>query len=206
MAKPGSRAVDELTALCWFRIALAGCDFADAANVARSWRRFCHASGAELSAVRWTILLAESQLLAGDSRTAQRTLREAIAAAAPIGVRRSFLDEGSSIKTLLESCCQASSGSSHPADIYAIELLEAFGGRVPDKELMSGEGVYGNLTDREIEVLLQVSSGMRNKEVAESMGMTEGSVKWYMQQIFDKLGTRSRVQAVERARKLGLIN
>jgi LuxR family maltose regulon positive regulatory protein len=36
--------------------------------------------------------------------------------------------------------------------------------------------------------------------------MTEGSVKWYMQQIFDKLGTRSRVQAVERARKLGLIN
>jgi LuxR family maltose regulon positive regulatory protein len=206
VARPSSRAVDELTALCWFRVALARNDFADAAHVARSWRRFCHASGAELSAVRWTILLAESQLLAGDSRTAQRTLREAIAAAAPIGICRSFLDEGASIKTLLESCCQAASGSSHPADTYAIELLEAFGGKVPDKDVMSGEGVYGSLTDREIEVLLQVSSGMRNKEVAESMGMTEGSVKWYMQQIFDKLGTRSRVQAVERARKLGLIN
>jgi LuxR family maltose regulon positive regulatory protein len=206
VAKPGSRGVDELMALCWFRVALAKHEFADASHVARGWRRYCHASGAELSAVRWTILLAEAQLLDGDSRTAQRTLREAVAAAAPMGICRSFLDEGTSIKTLLESCCQAASGSSHPADTYAIELLKAFGGRVPDKDVMSEEGVYGTLTDREIEVLLQVGSGMRNKEVAESMGMTEGSVKWYMQQIFDKLGTRSRVQAVERARKLGLIN
>jgi ATP/maltotriose-dependent transcriptional regulator MalT len=206
VAKPGSRAIDELTALCWFRVALARHDFPDATHVARSWRRFCHASGAELAHVRWTIFLAEAQLLDGDSRTAQRTLREAIAAAAPLGMCRSFLDEGASIKTLLESCCQATAGSTHPADTYAIELLEAFGGKVPEKDVLSEDAVYGSLTDREIEVLLQVSSGMRNKEVAESMGMTEGSVKWYMQQIFDKLGTRSRVQAVERARKLGLIS
>lgn len=205
MVRANCRAVDELTALCWFRVAIANHDFNEAAHVARNWRRFCHASGAELSHVRWTILLAESQLLAGDSRTAQRTLREAVAAAAPLGMCRSFLDEGASVRTLLESCCQAAAGSNHPVDAYAMELLEAFGGKIPEKGIESGEAVYGSLTDREIEVLLQVSAGMRNREVAESMGMTEGSVKWYMQQIFDKLGTRSRLQAVERARKLGLI-
>ena len=46
---------------------------------------------------------------------------------------------------------------------------------------------------------------MRNSEVAQRLGITEGSVKWYMQQIYDKVGTRRRMQAVERARQLGLI-
>lgn len=66
-------------------------------------------------------------------------------------------------------------------------------------------GVNGNLTAREKEILHLISSGMRNSEVAQRLGMTEGSVKWYMQQIYDKVGTRRRMQAVDRARQLGLI-
>ena len=42
-------------------------------------------------------------------------------------------------------------------------------------------------------------------ELAKQLGMTEGSVKWYMQQVYDKIGTRRRFQAVERARRFGLI-
>ena len=50
-----------------------------------------------------------------------------------------------------------------------------------------------------------MGSGMRNREVAQKLGMTEGSVKWYMQQVYDKIGTRRRLQAVERARRFGMI-
>jgi LuxR family maltose regulon positive regulatory protein len=205
LAQAKSRAEDEFRAIAWFRVAMAKDDLQGAVHVAKSWRRFCEARGAQLSHVRWGILLAEAQLQLGDIRSAQRVLREAIAVAAPIGVCRSFLDEGQVIYTLVENCCQAKAGSNHPTDLYALQLLEAFGGKLKGAAADDEEVVYSSLSDREVEVLLQVSLGMRNREVAERLGMTEGSIKWYMQQIFDKLGTRSRLQAVERARKFGLI-
>lgn len=206
MANAKSRSVDESRAIAWFRVAMASDDLLNAVHVAKSWRRFSEVRGAQLSHVRWGILLAQAQLQSGDARSAQRVLREAIAVAAPMGVCRSFLDEGQSIYALVENCCQVKSGSTHPTDLYAIQLLEAFGGKLGGKAIDEQDVVYSSLGDREIEVLLQVSLGMRNREVAERLGMTEGSIKWYMQQIFDKLGTRSRLQAVERARKLGLIS
>lgn len=206
LATPKSRGVDEFRATAWVRVAFANDASADAIHVAKSWRRFCELRGAQYCYVRWSILLAQALMMASDVRMAQRVLREAIAVAATMGMCRSFLDEGQVIQSLLENCYHANAGSSHPTDVYALKLLEAFGSKPTQREAIDQDMVYGNLGDREIEVLLQVSLGMRNREVAERLGMTEGSIKWYMQQIFDKLGTRSRLQAVERARKLGLIS
>lgn len=207
MASSNSRSEDEYRAIAWFRIAIANDDLIEAQHLAKSWRRFSDLRGAKQSHVRWSIFLAQALFQSGDPRLAQRILRDAIAIAAPMGMCRSFVDEGPAIATLVENCCQAKAGSSHPTDIYAMTLLEAFGGKLSDDvDTQEDDVIYSQLGDREIEVLLQVSLGMRNREVAERLGMTEGSIKWYMQQIFDKLGTRSRFQAVERARKLGLIN
>ncbi|MCY1465524.1 hypothetical protein D9M71_836830 [compost metagenome] len=50
-----------------------------------------------------------------------------------------------------------------------------------------------------------VSIGMLNREIGIKLGMTEGSIKWYLQQIFDKIGVRRRSQAAERARQLGIL-
>ena len=204
-ATANSQLADALLAHAWYRVAMASDEVAEAVHLAKGWRRFSESRGAQLVAVRWGILLAEAQLLAGDVRTAQRTMREAIATAAPLGAVRSFVDEGAAVRTLVEQCCQAQLNSTHPTDLYAAKLLTAFGGKLKIADAGSEERVYGSLTDREIEVLLLVSAGMRNREVAERLGMTEGSIKWYMQQIFDKLDTRSRLQAVSRARNLGFI-
>lgn len=205
-AKSTSRGKDEYQASAWFRLALAKGEFHNAITVAKGWRRLSEVRGARLSYSRWGILLSQAQYLAGDQRTAQRTIREAIGVAATLELCRSFLDEGATIHTLIVNCCQSGAGSSHPTDLYALKLLEAFGSKLPETTLEEQIIPFSQLGDREVEVLLQVSLGMRNREVAERLGMTEGSIKWYMQQIFDKLGTRSRFQAVERARKLGLIS
>ena len=61
------------------------------------------------------------------------------------------------------------------------------------------------LASREIDILTMVSGGLRNREIGERLGLTEGTVKWYMQQIYDKLNVRRRPQAVLRARQLGLL-
>lgn len=61
------------------------------------------------------------------------------------------------------------------------------------------------LTQREHEVLQLIIDGLSNKDIAQRLTITVGTVKWYVNQIFSKMGVRSRVQAIVRARELSLI-
>ena len=62
------------------------------------------------------------------------------------------------------------------------------------------------LTPRELEVLALVADGLRNREVAERLGVTEHTVKFHLAAIFGKLGASSRVEAVRRGLQVGLIH
>ncbi len=61
------------------------------------------------------------------------------------------------------------------------------------------------LTQREHEILQMIIDGLSNKEIAQKLTVTVGTVKWHVNQIYGKLGVRSRVQAIIRARELNLI-
>lgn len=204
---------DELRALTWFRLAVGREQMQEAVTLGKQWRRYCTARGAIRSLVRWDLLLAQALFLRGDQRTAQRTLREAITLASASRLVRSFIDEGPVIRTMLASIYEGDLEVLHPSDAFAAELLELFdqagtkhpGGVRTAAQAAAPEVLFGKLSAKEREVLGLVSAGMLNREVAQKLGMTEGSVKWYMQQVYDKIGTRRRFQAVERARRFGLI-
>lgn len=61
------------------------------------------------------------------------------------------------------------------------------------------------LTAREREVLQFLARGMSNREIAESLGTAEGTVKNQCSSIFQKLGVPNRIQALLRAAELKLI-
>lgn len=61
------------------------------------------------------------------------------------------------------------------------------------------------LTTREVEVLRLVAGGYSNREIAESLGTSEGTVKNQTSSILSKLGVRDRTRAVLKALELGLI-
>jgi len=46
---------------------------------------------------------------------------------------------------------------------------------------------------------------MSNKEIAFQLGLTVGTVKWYLTHLYGKLGVETRAQALVRARATGLI-
>lgn len=48
------------------------------------------------------------------------------------------------------------------------------------------------LTPRERQVALLVTRGLSNKDVAREMGLSEGTVKIYVHNIFRKLGAKNR--------------
>ncbi|MBF6559200.1 MAG: response regulator transcription factor [Candidatus Binataceae bacterium] len=61
------------------------------------------------------------------------------------------------------------------------------------------------LTARESEIITCVASGLRNAEVAERLSITEATVKTHLNNIFQKLGLRDRVELTLYAFRSGLI-
>lgn len=51
-----------------------------------------------------------------------------------------------------------------------------------------------NLTDREFEILLMVAEGLNNKEIAEKLYLSEGTVRNYISNMLEKLSLRDRTQ------------
>ncbi len=51
------------------------------------------------------------------------------------------------------------------------------------------------LSPREIEILELVAQGFPNKEIARRVGLTHGTVRWHLQNVYQKLHVRSRTEA-----------
>jgi DNA-binding NarL/FixJ family response regulator len=62
-----------------------------------------------------------------------------------------------------------------------------------------------HLTDRELDVLRLVVDGLRNKEIAAALGVSENTVKFHLRNILDKLHAQNRAEVVARAMREGLL-
>ena len=61
------------------------------------------------------------------------------------------------------------------------------------------------LTARELDVLRLVARGLSNKEIAADLRITTHTVKYHLAAVLEKLGVRSRTEAVSRGVRTGLI-
>lgn len=68
----------------------------------------------------------------------------------------------------------------------------------------SGPG-HGALTRKELEVLVRLSEGRSNREIAEALYITPATVKSHLAHIYVKLGVAGRQEAMARAVALGLL-
>lgn len=67
------------------------------------------------------------------------------------------------------------------------------------RQLGARSGRRVSLAPRERQLIGFVRKGMRNREIAEELGVTEGTVKAYLHAIFDKLGVNNRTELAIRA-------
>ncbi len=61
------------------------------------------------------------------------------------------------------------------------------------------------LTDREVDVLRLVTAGLRNKEIAARLSISENTVKFHLKHIVEKLHAQSRAELAARAVREGLV-
>ncbi len=62
------------------------------------------------------------------------------------------------------------------------------------------------LTGRELEILTHVGGGQTSREIADELYISENTVRNHVRNILDKLGMKSRFEAVNWAHREGLID
>jgi len=149
------------------------------------------------------ILLARVQMLAGQPEAAVTTLVEALRLAEPLGHVRTFADHGSAIVQLL-TMVSASSGVSRQ---YVDRLIAA--SSPPHVKHTAAHPQADDITplsQRELEVLRHIRDGLSNREIADTLFLTVGTVKRHTNNIYSKLSVNSRTQAIARAHSLNLFS
>jgi two-component system NarL family response regulator len=91
--------------------------------------------------------------------------------------------------------------------LEAIRTVHAGGKFLPAaiKEALSSRTGIPPLTRREVQVLELVADGAPNREVGQTLGITERTAALFVSSILGKLGARSRTEAVAIAQRRGLI-
>ena len=73
------------------------------------------------------------------------------------------------------------------------------------KSVGGGNSKTMSFTPRELAVLKYLSSGMRNKEIANSLFVSDDTVKKHLYNMFQKLSVKNRLSLVSKAKELGII-
>ena len=67
------------------------------------------------------------------------------------------------------------------------------------------EDLVDSLTKRELEIWKLIADGRSNKEISQTLFVEVSTVKWHVTQLYRKIGVRTRVQAIKRARETAFI-
>jgi ATP/maltotriose-dependent transcriptional regulator MalT len=101
-------------------------------------------------------------------------------------------------------------GKASSLETMAAALIEEF--PVADEEAQMAESpppiraLIETLTERELEILHLIAEGMTNRQIAEKLFLSVGTVKWHINQICTTLHAQNRVHALARARELNLLS
>jgi DNA-binding NarL/FixJ family response regulator len=89
--------------------------------------------------------------------------------------------------------------------LYALLMSDLAREDIRESQRKDVPEVLEPLTERELEVLRLVVSGIGNREIAAALALSEGTVKNHVSSIFSKLAVAGRTKAVLRAIAMGLV-
>ena len=195
--EPAFRTEASLIELCRAWIALGRPE-----NAAGLLSRLAEAAG-DRDGSRLEILILLTAAEKNRPAAAQKALGEALRLGEPGGYLRSFVEGGEPIRQGLNVWLQRTRpeiSASLPS--YARQVYRAFDRSARTNPIRAA--LAEPLTQRELDVLRLLVEGHSNRQIAETLFLSEGTVKFYVHNILQKLGVESRSQAIARARTLKL--
>jgi DNA-binding NarL/FixJ family response regulator len=107
-----------------------------------------------------------------------------------------FLLKDASARQLADGVRVVAAGESLLAPSVTRRLITEFSRlSEPPRLIPAAQATYGELTERETEVLILIAQGLSNAEIAERLVVAESTIKTHVSRILVKLGLRDRTQA-----------
>jgi LuxR family transcriptional regulator, maltose regulon positive regulatory protein len=154
---------------------------------------------------------AQARKALGEDHRSFQLLERALNMAATSGCLRVF-DQGPALARLLEEAAHRGIARDYVERIIeAIDTSRGVGSHQQETTVLSDRSVQGvrdgleTLSERELEVLRLMASGASNQALANQLFVTVGTIKSHVNHILSKLAVHSRLEAVARARELGLL-
>jgi LuxR family maltose regulon positive regulatory protein len=121
-----------------------------------------------------------------------------------------FLDEGEPFRSLLEanlSFIQESGLLKYAKQLSGsfIRSIEKRPSSVPGTIQPDQRKLIEPLSDRELEVLDMMAEGLSNPVIAERLYLSTNTIRTHARNIYVKLEVHNRLEAVNKARKIGLL-
>ena len=158
------------------------------------------ATGRNTLLIEILILQASAHYIKKNPMMACTTLMEALSLAEVEGFVRIFVEAGEPIAKVLRQLRQrpedfASKENFLVSQKFITRLLSAFPDHGDSNSL---------LNEREEEILHLLAAGMKTPEIAAELFLSNNTIKWYLKNIYSKLGVHNRADAIERGRRLNL--
>jgi LuxR family maltose regulon positive regulatory protein len=187
------------------RIYLAQKNASEALQILEPFIQKAKETGSQHELLKGLVLEAVVYHTLNQQDVALEVLDESLALAKRGGFIRIFVDEGSSMAQLLQI---AYSKELRPD--YVRQLLSACSMPVVEQLAVSQtitppSQLIDPLSQREIEVLQLIASGLTNQDIADQLYLSLHTVKVHAHNIFSKLAVKNRTQAVAQAKVLGIL-
>lgn len=115
----------------------------------------------------------------------------------------SYILKDTRAEKIYETLTDTLNGGSVMSPSIAIKALQLLKGAAHVKSSAKQETLL--LSDRETEILEQLSKGMTNKNIAEKLFISPFTVKRHIENIYKKLQAQNRIDLIEKARREGLL-
>jgi len=184
-------------AVAWVRLMIDHGRFADAMRTADMALSYARTKGIARMALRLNVLVARCADAMGERARARACIEEVCGEVARTGYLRAALREGAHLLPLLREI-----GPTLPNETLRRQAQDI-------EELLNGQAEAALRTPvfspRELDVLQHLNQGLQDKMIARRLGVSEHAVRFHLKNIFAKTRARGRLEAIVRARELGVL-